>query len=54
MTIDTYIQNHDACKRKNELIEISITRVLTESERNELDTLISAIDEFENRILNFD
>ena len=54
MEINSYVGNHDACERRNTLIEISMTRVLTEAERIELDILVSAISDFEERILNFD
>ena len=51
MKILTLIANHDAHERKNTLIEISMTRVLTEKEREELDQLIGEIDEFEEGLL---
>ena len=54
MVITSYLENFESVSRRNDLVEISFTRVLTENERVELDELTGAILEFEDKILNFD
>lgn len=54
MEIITYLENRNYCKRKNELLKICTTRVLTEKERIELDQLITDTLKFQDKLINFD
>lgn len=53
--INSYLDNFEATKRRNELAEQSKTRYLSDQERNELEEIIDEIDRFEELVLlNFD
>ena len=54
MTINTYLENYEATKRRNELIQQSGIRPLSDHERIELNELIDSIYEFEEILINFD
>ena len=53
--ITTYLQNHEAYEKKNNLLEQAEIRHLTDEEKAELDKLTENIQTFENEILlNFE
>lgn len=55
LMITTYLQNQDAYKKRNELLDQAYIRLLTDKEKTELDELITDIERFENEILlNFE
>ena len=55
MEITTYLQNHEACKKKNNLLNQAEIRCLTDEEKTELDELTENIQTFENEtLLNFE
>jgi uncharacterized protein YnzC (UPF0291/DUF896 family) len=50
----SYKENHDKVKELNELLGRARTRKLTDEERSRQGELITDIQEFEDRILNWD
>ena len=52
--LNSYLENYEATRRKNELSEQSGIRHLTEEEIQELDELHDSIADFEEILLNFD
>lgn len=55
MIITTYLANHEAYEKKNNLLKQAGIRHLTDEEKTELDELIHAIQIFEDEILlNFE
>lgn len=54
MHINSYLDNFEATKRRNELIQQSEIRHLSDNERNELEEIIDEIDQFQEILLNFD
>ena len=54
MQINTFLENYESTKRRNELLKQAEIRHLTDQEKNELEEIIDSIDEFEQVLLNFE
>ena len=54
MQINSYLDNYECCKRRNELVQQSEIRHLSELGRMELNNLIDDIFEFKEVLINFD